>query len=60
VKNGDRFVVSAANADGSLTVRRFGGGAEVVLPSDYVADHVELSYATTATAATQSWFWVSY
>jgi ATP-dependent exoDNAse (exonuclease V) alpha subunit len=48
VRNGDRFVVSATNPDGSLTVRRSSGGAEVVLPSDYVAEHVELSYATTA------------
>jgi conjugative relaxase-like TrwC/TraI family protein len=48
VKNGDTFVVQATNADGSMTVRRIAGGAEVVLPADYVAEHVELSYATTA------------
>ena len=48
VKNGDRFVVAATNPDGSMAVRRVSGGAEVVLPADYVAQHVELAYATTS------------
>ncbi len=48
VKNGDRFVVTATNDDGSMAVRRCGGRGEVVLPADYVANHVELAYATTA------------
>jgi hypothetical protein len=48
VKNGDRFVVVATNPDGTMTLRRSPGSAEVVLPADYVADHVELGYATTA------------
>ena len=48
VKNGDRFVVRVTNADGSMAVRHSSGGAEVVLPADYVAQHVELAYATTA------------
>jgi hypothetical protein len=48
VKNGDRFVVAATKPDGSMTVRRVSGGAEVVLPADYVAQHVELAYATTS------------
>jgi conjugative relaxase-like TrwC/TraI family protein len=48
VKNGDRWVVTATNKDRSMTVRRAGGGGSVVLPSDYVAEHVELAYATTA------------
>jgi hypothetical protein len=47
VKNGDRFVVSATNPDSSMAVRR-GNGAEVTLPADYVAQHVELAYATTS------------
>jgi len=46
VKNGDRFVVAATNPDGSMKVRR-SSGAEVILPADYVAQHVELAYATT-------------
>jgi len=47
VKNGDRFVVTATNPDGSMAVRRSSGSGEVVLPADYVAAHVELAYATT-------------
>jgi conjugative relaxase-like TrwC/TraI family protein len=48
VKNGDRWIVTATNADGSMALRRWGRGGEVVLPADYVACHVELAYATTA------------
>ena len=48
VKNGDRFVVAATKPDGSMAVRRVSGNAEVVLPADYVAQHVELAYATTS------------
>jgi len=48
VKNGDRWVVTAANTDGSMGLRRAGGGGDVVLPADYVANHVELAYAITA------------
>ena len=48
VKNGDRWHVIVTHADGSLTVRRGGGGGQVRLPADYVAEHVELAYATTA------------
>jgi len=48
VKNGDRFVVTATNDDGSMAVRRSDGRGEVVLPADYAAAHVELAYATTA------------
>ena len=47
VKNGDRWTVTATNKDGSMTVKRAGGG-EVVLPADYVAENVELAYACTA------------
>jgi hypothetical protein len=48
VKNGDRFLVAATNPDGSMAVRRVFGGAQVVLPADYVTEHVELAYATTS------------
>ena len=51
VKNGDRWHVLAHHHDGSLTVQRPGGGAPVRLPAAYVADHVELGYATTAQRA---------
>jgi hypothetical protein len=48
VKNGDHFVVAATNPDGSMAVRRISGATEVILPADYVAQHVELGYATTS------------
>jgi hypothetical protein len=50
VANGDRWQVTATGRDGSLTVRRAGRrhGPTVTLPADYVAEHVELAYATTA------------
>jgi hypothetical protein len=48
VKNGDRWIVTATNSDGSMALRRANGGGEVVVTADYVAQHVELAYATTA------------
>jgi conjugative relaxase-like TrwC/TraI family protein len=48
VKNGDRWVVTATNADGTMALRRSSGHGEMVLPAEYVAQHVELAYATTA------------
>ncbi len=50
VKNGDRWRVVHAGDDGTLTVRRERErwrGA-LILPAWYVADNVELGYATTA------------
>lgn len=48
VKNGDDWIVTAAGEDGSLRVTRPGGGATAVLPPEYVREHVELGYASTA------------
>ncbi len=48
VKNGDRWDVTAVFDDGSLAVKRAGGGGEVVLPADYARQHVDLGYACTA------------
>jgi conjugative relaxase-like TrwC/TraI family protein len=48
VKNGDRWLVTATHPGGGLTVKRAGGGGKVYLPATYVAEHVELAYATTA------------
>jgi conjugative relaxase-like TrwC/TraI family protein len=48
VKNGDRWTVTAVGPDGTLTVKRANGGGQVTLPAGYVAEHVELGYATTA------------
>ncbi len=50
VRNGDRWSVVDARRDGSMLVRRAGGswGSSVLLPADYVAEHVELGYAVTS------------
>jgi len=53
VKNGDQWLVREVAADGAVTVARtrgagMPGGRQVVLPADYVRQHVELGYATTA------------
>lgn len=51
VANGDRWTVAATNRDGSIVVQRTEGagkGGKVVLPADYVTEHVELAYAVTA------------
>ncbi len=49
VKNGDQWTVAAIHQDGSLTVHRTGkAGTATRLPADYVREHVDLGYATTA------------
>jgi conjugative relaxase-like TrwC/TraI family protein len=48
VKNGDTWIVLAIHGDGSLNVEPEGGRGTAVLPAAYVAEHVELGYATTA------------
>ncbi len=47
VKNGDAWHVEHRHRDGSLTVRGIGHDGRVRLPAGYVAEHVELLYATT-------------
>lgn len=47
VKNGDLWRVIARSRDGALQARHLETGATVVLPTGYVAAHVELGYATT-------------
>lgn len=47
VKNGDMWTVSATHPNGSMTVTRIGGDSTVLLPASYVAENVELAYATT-------------
>jgi conjugative relaxase-like TrwC/TraI family protein len=51
VKNGDRWTVTALNANGGLRARHLRSGLRVTLPPEYVASHVELGYATTVHAA---------
>jgi conjugative relaxase-like TrwC/TraI family protein len=47
VKNGDVWTVSTTHPDGSMTVTRVKGRGSVRLPASYVAENVELAYATT-------------
>lgn len=51
VRNRDRWCVMAVGKDGSMTVRQAGGADNVVLPTEYVAEHVELAYASTTYSA---------
>lgn len=50
VKNNDRWIVTTAHDDGSLTIRRETSRwrTTLTLPAAYVAEHVELGYAITA------------
>ena len=48
VRNGDTWTVTGIDPDGSMTVSRLEGGSQAVLPAAYVAEHVELGYASTA------------
>jgi conjugative relaxase-like TrwC/TraI family protein len=47
VRNGDRWCIDARHPDGSMAVSHLGNRGRVVLPADYVADHVALAYAVT-------------
>jgi DNA primase catalytic core len=51
VKNGDRWTVVQAHPDGALTVRHDQLARIIKLPADYVADNVDLGYATTVHGA---------
>ena len=48
VRNGDQWRVTASHLDGSLTLQRRNGVGLVHVPADYVREHVELAYASTA------------
>jgi hypothetical protein len=50
VKNGDRWTVTGLR-DGSLSVRHATSGLPVTLPAAYVAEHVDLGYASTVHTA---------
>lgn len=47
VKNGDRWTVLDARQDGTLRVKHQELGREMTLPADYVAENVDLGYAST-------------
>lgn len=50
VRNGQTWTITAVRDDGSVTIRPTGArfGNSIVLPADYVAEHVDLGYAVTA------------
>ena len=50
VKNGDRWTVTSVH-DKSITARHTRSGLHVTLPASYVAQHVELGYASTVHSA---------
>ena len=50
VKNGDRWIVASVD-DGALAVRHRESGLRTTLPAAYVAEHVELGYASTVHTA---------
>ncbi len=47
VRNGDRWTITAVHRDGSIDVRHLRNHNQLTLPTDYVAESVELGYATT-------------
>ena len=48
VRNGDQWSVTGSHGDGSLTLKRLRSTGKVQLPPNYVREHVELAYASTA------------
>lgn len=50
VQNGNRWIITKVRRDGSVTIRPANRdrGASIVLPADYVAEHLDLGYAITA------------
>ena len=51
VRNGDRWRVTAVHRDGSIDVQHLRNHNRLTLPAAYVAENVELGYATTIHAA---------
>lgn len=47
VKNGDLWSITSVGDDGGMTVAHADSGHTVTLPADYVAENVELGYAST-------------
>lgn len=51
VANGDRWTATTVRPDGTLDVQHARSRRRVTLPADYVAEHVQLGYATTVHGA---------
>ncbi|WP_171018759.1 MobF family relaxase [Rhodococcus sp. Q] len=47
VKNGDLWTIAGLGDDGSMMLRNNISGGEVTVAADYIADNVQLGYATT-------------
>jgi conjugative relaxase-like TrwC/TraI family protein len=47
VKNGDGWQIDDVTSDGSVRARHLASRRLIVLPADYVGQHVQLGYATT-------------
>jgi hypothetical protein len=47
VRNRERWTITDTNDNGELTVTRLDGHGTIILPADYVREHVQLAYATT-------------
>jgi DNA primase catalytic core len=50
-KNGDRWRIDAVREDGALNVTHLRTGRHLTLPAGYVAQHVQLGYASTVHGA---------
>lgn len=50
VRNGDRWTITRVHKDGSVTIRpeAHRPGGSIVLPADYVSEHLDLGYAITS------------
>ena len=47
VRNRELWTVTGTHGDGTLTVTHHEGHGQVILPADYVTEHVRLGYAAT-------------
>lgn len=48
VDNGDLWRIHRIHTDGAITLTGINHRGSILLPSDYISEHVELGYATTA------------
>jgi hypothetical protein len=47
IRNRERWTITDTNRSGEITVTRLDGHGTIILPADYVRQHVQLAYATT-------------
>ena len=51
IRNRERWTINDTNPNGEITVTRLDGHGTITLPVDYVRQHLQLAYATTAHGA---------